>query len=354
MFPKRFTRKSTGRSGVSRLLAVLIALVMVAAACGDDDDDGGTTGNGATGNGATGNGADGDGADGDASGRIGEEFDLSDASFTVGSKEFTEQLILGHITRLSLEATGADVGDEIGLQGSTTVRNALTAGDVDMYWEYLGTGWVTHLGNEEGIPGVDEQYEAVRDADADNDITWLEPTPFNNTYAIAVSDENAEGLEVSTVSDLGTLIEENPDEATFCAGGEFATRPDGLPGLEETYGFEIPTANISNVQDALVYQQVDAGDCNFGSIFATDGRVAALGLTVLEDDEQFFPPFNASLNVRSEVIEQHPELEEIFGPIAEELDDETMTGLNAMVDVDGEEPEDVAEEWLVENGHIAE
>lgn len=334
MFPKTFTK----RGGVSRLLAVLAALVMLAAACGDDDDGGG--------------GADGNGAGGDGGGRIDEGFDLSDASFTVGSKEFTEQLILGHITRLSLEAAGASVNDEIGLQGSTTVRNALTSGDIDMYWEYLGTGWVTHLGNEEGIPGTDEQYEAVREADAENEITWLEPTPFNNTYAIAVSDENAERLGVSTISDLGALIEENPDEAAFCAGGEFTTRPDGLPGLEEAYGFEIPTENISNVQDALVYQQVDAGDCTFGSIFATDGRVAALGLTVLEDDEQFFPPFNASLNVRTEVFGEHPELEEIFTPIAEALDDETMTALNARVDVDGEDPEGVAEEWLVENGHI--
>lgn len=325
------------RDGRGRLLAVVLALALLAAACGDDGD-------GASG-GAGGNG-------GDPGGRIGENFDLSGASFTVGSKEFTEQLILGHVTRLSLEAAGANVEDQIGLQGSTTVRDALTSGQIDMYWEYLGTGWVTHLGNEEGIPGTQEQFEAVRDADADNGIVWLEPTPFNNTYAIAVSDENAERLGVSTISDVAAIVEGNPDEATLCAGGEFATRPDGLPGLEEAYGFEFPSAGISNVQDALVYQQVDAGDCTFGSIFATDGRVAALGLTVLEDDENFFPPFNASLNVRAEVFEEHPELEELFGPIAEDLDDESMTSLNARVDVDGEDPVEVAREWLAENGHI--
>src|SRR5690606_28991791 len=133
-------------------------------------------------------------------GRIGEEFDLSGASLTVGSKEFTEQLILGHITMLALEEAGADVSDQIGLQGSTIVRNALSSGEIDMYWEYLGTGWVTHLGNDEGVPGAEAQYEAVREADADNDIVWLEPTPFDNTYAVAVSDENADRLGVSTIS----------------------------------------------------------------------------------------------------------------------------------------------------------
>jgi osmoprotectant transport system substrate-binding protein len=208
---------------------------------------------------------------------------LAGASVTVGSKEFTEQLILGHMTRLALEAAGADVSDQIGLQGSATVRDALVSGDVDMYWEYLGTAWVTYLDNEEGIPGTQEQYEAVREADLEqNDIVWLEPTPFDNTYAIAVSDENAERLGVQTVSDLAALVAESPEEATFCAGGEFATRPDGLPGLEETYGFELPPESISTVQDALVYTQVDTGEtCNFGSVFATDGRIASLGLTVL-------------------------------------------------------------------------
>lgn len=328
---------SHGRGFRTSLLTIIVALALVAAGCGDGDD-------GAAAPDGNGNGGGG--------GRIGQEFDLSGASFTVGSKEFTEQLILGHMTRLALEAAGADVRDQIGLQGSTTVRNALTSGEIDMYWEYLGTGWVTHLGNEEGIPGTEEQYEAVRDADAENGIAWLEPTPFNNTYAIAVSDENAEALGVSSISDLADLVEERPEEATFCAGGEFATRPDGLPGLEEAYGFTIPSGNISNVQDALVYEQVDAGACTFGSIFATDGRVAALGLTVLEDDRQFFPPFNASLNVRSSVLEEHPEIEAIFAPVAAALDDETMTTLNARVDVEGEDPEDVAEQWLRDNGHI--
>jgi osmoprotectant transport system substrate-binding protein len=133
--------------------------------------------------------------------------DLSGVSLTVGSKEFTEQLILGNITKLALEDAGAEVGEQLGLVGSTGVREALTSGAIDLYWEYLGTGWVTYLGNETGIPDVQEQYAAVRDADAANNITWLEPAPFNNTYAIAMTDESAEELDISTISEIGDLIQ---------------------------------------------------------------------------------------------------------------------------------------------------
>jgi glycine betaine/choline ABC-type transport system substrate-binding protein len=140
-------------------------------------------------------------------------------------------------------------------------------------------------------------------------------------------------------------------DASICVGGEFSTRPDGLPGIEETYGFEFPAADVTALdEDALVYTELDGGNCTFGSIFATDGRVGALGLTVLEDDEGFFPPYNGSLNVRTEVLDEHPAIEELFAPIAESLDDETMVALNAQVDVDGDDPEDVAQEWLDDNG----
>ncbi|MGI8758571.1 MAG: glycine betaine ABC transporter substrate-binding protein, partial [Acidimicrobiales bacterium] len=176
-----------------RLLVLTLSLSLLAAACGGNDTADDDTGGDASGE--------------EAQGSIGADFDLAGASVTVGSKEFTEQLILGHMTKLALEAAGADVSDQIGLQGSATVRDALVSGDIDMYWEYLGTAWVTYLDNEEGIPGTQEQYEAVREADLEqNDVVWLEPTPFDNTFAIAVSDENAERLEVQSISDLAELV----------------------------------------------------------------------------------------------------------------------------------------------------
>lgn len=327
------------RKGSRWLLVCTVALALLTTACGDSDDatDDPTLGP--------------DGAQ--SEGRIAGTFDLKGATVTVGSKEFTEQLILGHLTKLALETAGADVKEEIGLQGSTIVRDALKAGRIDLYWEYLGTGWVTHLGNDKGIPGAEAQYTAVKQADLANGIAWVEPTRFSNTYAIAVSNENAQRLKLTKVSDIGPLLSSSPNDATLCAGGEFSTRPDALPGLEAAYGIKFAQDKVSNVQDALVYQQVDSGACVFGSIFSTDGRVASLGLTVLEDDKAFFPPFNGSLNVRKEVLDRYPKIGELFALIANDLDDKTMVGLNAEVDVDGKDPEDVARAWLEKNNYIA-
>lgn len=323
----------------SRLMALILALgvlALVVAACGGDDDDDGDGGNGG----------------GTAAG-----FDLSGQQFTVGSKEFTEQLILGQITLQMLEAAGAEVNDQTGLEGSLAARNALTSGETDMYWEYTGTAWATYFEEEEPIPDPQEQFDAVAQRDLNqNEIAWVEPfTPFNNTFALAIrSDTGTEELDqVETLSDLAALVESNPDLATFCLGEEFSTRPDGFPGVQRAYDFEAPEGNISVVGDSVVYNQVADGDrCNFGSVFATDGRIESLDLRVLEDDQNFFPFFNVALNVRQEALDQAPELEEMFAPVAEALTEEQMTALNAQVDVEGERPEDVAQQFLEENGLI--
>ena len=298
----------------------------------------------------------GSGASSDAPGASGSAdagTDLSGATFTVGSKEFTEQLILGQITIQVLEDAGATVNDETGLVGSTVVREALTAGDIDMYWEYTGTGWLTHLGNDAPVTGSQEQFDAVKEADAANEIAWLDPAPFNNTYAIALASETTTELGLTTMSDLAAYAAANPDETTLCAAAEFLGRDDGLPGLEAAYGFEF--GDVSELELGLVYTSIDAGDpCVFGEVFATDGRIAGLGLTVLEDDESFFPSYLPALNVRQDVLDANPQLADLFAPVAEALDNETMTALNARVDVDGEEPEDVAKAFLEEAGLMGE
>jgi osmoprotectant transport system substrate-binding protein len=284
----------------------------------------------------------------------GGDGELSGAQLSVGSKEFTEQLLLGAITIAALEDAGATVTDQTGLAGSVAVREALLAGEIDMYWEYTGTGWITHLGETEPIPDSQEQYEAVAERDRqENNIEWLTPSPANNTYAFAVREEAAEELGVEKISDFATLIEENPDEATLCIGTEFADRDDGLPGVEEAYGFEWPDRLITRMDEGQIYQATDRGDpCNFGEVFETDGRNIALGLVLIEDDQGFFPIYNPSLNVRADTLEEHPEIEEIFAPIAEALDTETLQELNARIDVEGELPETVAQDWLQENGFI--
>jgi len=287
--------------------------------------------------------------EGAASPPIGGDVDLSGVELTVASKEFTEQLILGEITVQVLEAAGATVDNQVGLIGSDVVRGALTSGDVDMYWEYTGTGWINHLENETPVAGTEEQYVAVRDADAANGIVWLEPAPLNNTYAIAVASETAASMELTTLSDLAASAE----GATLCAASEFLGRNDGLPGLEAAYGFEF--SDVATVELGLIPDQIDSGEnCVFGEVFATDSRMAALDLLVLEDDLAFFPVYEPSLNVRQEVFDANPGLAELFAPVAAALDTVTMTALNSEVDQGGSEPADVAAEFLEEQGLIGE
>src|SRR5215210_8652560 len=287
---------------------------------------------------------------GGASGKV----DLSDANLTVGSKEFTEQLILGQMSILVLENAGATVKDQTRLAGSVATRKALTSGQIDMYWDYTGTGWIVYLGHTKPVEGSQEQYEAVAKEDLKkNGIEWLPPAPANNTYAIAVRKEAYDKLGVKKLSDFGQLVEENPDEATICVGTEFSTRDDGLPGMEKTYNFEFPSDNIVKIDEGLIYQAINKGDkCNFGEVFATDGRMKGLGLLLIEDNKGFFPLYNPALTVNKKVLDDYPQIEKIFAPISKKLTTETLQSLNTQVDIDGQLPEDVAKKWLSDNGFI--
>ncbi len=134
---------------------------------------------------------------------------------------------------------------------------------------------------------------------------------------------------------------------------EFLSREDGLPGMEEAYDFELPEENIVEIQEGRIYGAVDEGeDCNFGEVFETDGRIEALDLTLLRDDKRFFPIYNPSLSVREEVLANHPGISEVFAPISQELDNETLRSLNAAVVVDGEPAEDVARQFLRGSGAL--
>lgn len=286
----------------------------------------------------------------------GGEGPLEGLDITVGSKDFDEQLVLGHISRIALEENGAAVTDRINLGGTDAARAALLEGEIDHYWEYNGTAWISFFGETEPIPDRVEQYEVVRDRDLEeNGLVWLPPSQFNNTYALAYQADAAEDLgNPQTLSDLGPIIENEPEKATLCVETEFPARDDGLPGMEETYGYEFPDDNVFVLDTGVVYNSTAERDpCNFGEIFTTDGRVAALDLVVLEDDQNFFPLYNASPVFREDSIEGYQEeLTEIFEPIAEALDNDTMAQLNARVSAEGELPEDVARDFLESEGFI--
>ncbi|CAN5920462.1 glycine betaine ABC transporter substrate-binding protein [soil metagenome] len=292
-------------------------------------------------------------ADAEGGGAVAESVDLSGVDVTVGSKEFTEQRIVGQIAVAALEAAGASVTDQTGLSGTEVVRGALTGGEVDMYWEYTGTGWITILQNDEPLEGADAYYEEVRSADEENGIVWLEPSEVNNTYAF-FTNPAAVDLDVTSISDLAAVAEESPDQATLCAATEFITRPDGLPGVEETYGFEFSDVVEADLSLA-VQSAIDGEQCTVGEIFQTDPQIAANELNVLEDDLEFFPAYNLAMTIREETYTENAEAyDTLFGAITELLNNETMTDLNGQVELEGSSPDDVARDFLVDNGIISE
>ena len=281
---------------------------------------------------------------------------LNGASITVGSKDFDEQLVLGNITKLVLENAGADVTDQINLGGTDAARAALTSGKIDTYWEYNGTAWISFFKETKPIPDRVQQYEAVRDQDLkENDLVWLAPAEFNNTYGLAFPSEAADALGNPTkISDLGDLVANDPANASVCVESEFSSRDDGLPGMEKAYGFEFPNDQVTVLDTALVYTAADKQDpCSFGEVFTSDGRIAALDLTVLEDDKGFFPLYNPSPVFTKAVYDKYgDDLDSLFDPISAALTQDAINSMNEDVSVNLIQPEKVAEDWLKENDFI--
>lgn len=279
---------------------------------------------------------------------------LDGLSISVGSKNFSENVLLGKMTLILLKAAGADVDDLTNIPGSAAARQAHVEGDIDAMWEYTGTGWLVYLGHEKPVPGKEEQYAAVRDEDLEtNDLAWLPPAPMNNTYAFAITQESKEKYGISKLSEISKVPKA---ERTFCVESEFANRADGFPGMLKTYGLdgnEVPGGNVQTYQTGAIYDATAKGECVFGEVFTTDGRILALDLEVLEDDKTYFPNYNVSLVVRDEVAEEYPEIEELMAPVTEKLTDDVLLSLNAEIDVDGREPEDVAYDWLKSEGFVS-
>ncbi|MPZ27911.1 MAG: glycine/betaine ABC transporter substrate-binding protein [Micromonosporaceae bacterium] len=278
-----------------------------------------------------------------------------DDSISVGSKEFNEQLLLGQIAIVALEDAGFDVSDETGIQGTNNVRASLESGEIDLYWEYTGTGWNEILGHEVADASTDpaELAEAVAAEDLANGIVWLDRAEANNTYAIAAATDTATALGITTMSDYAELANQDPDAASLCAAEEFLDRVDGWPAVESTYGFELPDGAVSEMELNVIYTRLPQADpCNFGEVFATDGRIGGNDLVVIEDDQSVFVAYNISMTVREDVLEEFPEIAEVMNPILALLTNEKMLELNTRVDVATEDPEDVARDFLQQEGLI--
>jgi osmoprotectant transport system substrate-binding protein len=269
----------------------------------------------------------------------------------VGSKEFTEQIILGQIAVLALQDAGYEVDDQTNLGGTSVNREALLAGEIDMYWEYTGTAWMAFLGHEEPITDPDECYDKVKAEDAGNDLVWLAMAPFNNTYTLMMKQATGQELGIKSISDLAAYINGGGD-ASLCTDQEFYARPDGFKGVEELYGFQFNEDQVIMMDPGLTYKALQDDQCTTGMGFATDGRIAAFGFFNLEDDKQFFPVYNPAPVVRKEIMDQYPGIATVLNPVAQALTTEKMMELNKRVDIDEEDPVDVACDFLMSEGLV--
>ncbi|WP_051388866.1 glycine betaine ABC transporter substrate-binding protein [Arthrobacter sp. 35W] len=266
-----------------------------------------------------------------------------------GAKDFSEQFILANITSQVLNAHGAKTTTNTSVVGSANVRTAFESGQFAGYWEYTGTSWITYNKQTTPIKDKTAMFDAVKDADAKKGIAWLDPAPLNNTYAFAIREDKAKELGIKSLSDVAKLP---ASEQTFCMESEFSTRDDGWPGLKKEYGLS-PDAKISMLDTGVIYTATQKGqDCNFGEVFETDGRISALKLQVMEDDKQFFPIYQGALTIKSDVLAKYPAIAEVMAQVSPKLTTAVMQQLNAKADVDGDDPADIAAEWLKSEGLV--
>lgn len=282
---------------------------------------------------------------------------LAGAELVVTSKSFTEGVILGKITASYLASAGADVTDMTGAPGSASSRQAQLNGDADILWEYTGTAWVNYHQKTETISDPTELWKQVAAIEkSDYDLVWLPPANFNDTYAFAASPATAKRLNVRTLSDVARLPER---DRTFCVDDEFFSRADGFLSMLAKYGIPynkpngVPPRNVTRMDAGVIYSATNNVDpCNFGEVYTTDGRVKNLGLVLLDDDKKFFLPYSGTAVVRGEIMRKYPQLADLLGAISQRLTNDVMLDLNARVDIDGEDPADVAYDWLKSEGLI--
>lgn len=286
---------------------------------------------------------------------------LSSAAFgqvVVSSKIDTEGGVLGNIILKALEAEGIPTQDRIQLGATPIVREAITAGQIDIYPEYTGNG--AFFFNEADEPVWNDAqagYERIAELDlAENDIVWLTPSPANNTWAIAVRADVAEANDLHTLSDFGSYVAQG-GEIVLAASSEFVSSPAALPAFQEAYGFELAPAQLIQLSGGDTAATIAAAanmtsGANAAMVYGTDGGIAPSGLVVMEDDKGVQPVYAPAPIIRSAVLEEYPNIEAILAPVFESLSLEVLQDLNGRVQIGGEPADVVAEAYLSENGFL--
>jgi osmoprotectant transport system substrate-binding protein len=277
---------------------------------------------------------------------------LDGVSLTVGSKDFTENILVGEMLVQALQAQGADVTSQTNLGGTSVARDALLNGEIDVYPEYTGTGWTVHLKQEDPSQDPEELFTVTSEKDIkENDIKWVGRSPFNDTYGFAANGDLAEQEGGFDFDSMAAYLEANPD-TTVCMETEFPDRPDGLVLFEKATGYKIPQSQIQILDTGLIYTETDKGNCDFGEVFTTDGRIQALNLELVEDPGVMIL-YNLSFTWQNAVYEEHADTyDQIADDIFADLDEAKMAELNGQVDVEGQPVEQVAQQYLEEIGML--
>ncbi|MBD1807708.1 quaternary ammonium transporter [Microcoleus sp. FACHB-SPT15] len=269
----------------------------------------------------------------------------SGGTVKVGSKDFTEQFILGEMYALVLENNDIKVERKLNLGGTPVAQAGLESGQIDLYPEYTGTGLLTVL-KQPANSDQKQVFDTVSKAYKEKyNLVWLEPAPMNNTQALAMSQEDAAKYGIKTISDMV----KKANQLTIASTAEFQEREDGLPGLKKVYGnFEFK--KLIPLDPGLRYQALKNGEADVVEAFGTDGEISALKLVVLEDDKKLFPPYQVAPVVRQEVLDKNPGIRDTLNTLSPKLTDATMQRLNYEVSGKQREPAEVAKEFLTQEG----
>lgn len=265
----------------------------------------------------------------------------------VGSKDFTEQFILGEMYALVLENSDLKVERKLNLGGTPVAQAGLESNQIDLYPEYTGTGLLTVL-KEPANSDQKQVFDTVSKAYKEKfNLVWLDPSPMNNTQALAVTQETSQKYGIKTISDLVT----NASQLTIASTAEFQEREDGLPGLKKVYG-DFAFKKLIPLDAGLRYRALQNGEADVVEAFGTDGEISAFNLVVLEDDKGLFPPYQVAPVVRQEALDENPSIQDALNTLAPKLTDEVMQRLNYEVSGKQREPAEVAKEFLTQEGLV--
>ncbi|WP_018932218.1 osmoprotectant update ABC transporter permease/substrate-binding subunit OpuFB [Gracilibacillus lacisalsi] len=267
-------------------------------------------------------------------------------TIVIGGKLGAEPEILINIYKILIkEETDLQVELEPGLGKTSFLFDALQSGSIDIYPEFTGTALSQFLNETASSNDAEEVYHQARDGLLEkDDLKFLQPMQYNNTYTLAVPEEFAEQHHLETISDLQGL--ENEVQAGFTL--EFSDREDGYLGIQELYGINFP--NVTTMEPQLRYAAIEEGDVNLIDAYSTDSELRRYQLQVLEDDKGLFPPYQGAPLLRQETLDRYPELEEILNQLAGKITDDQMREMNYQVAVEGKSAYEVAKSYLEEEG----